>query len=81
MNDIFININLTTFYDTKTKRIRVRPVEGQKLPFLWVSCSRKQRTQMSVGTIFKTDVKLIHSPKRKPYFVAIKKVIGQLSLF
>lgn len=77
----FTDVFLSTIYDTKSKRIRVRPREGQKVPILWVSCSRKQRSQMQVGTVFKTDVKLISSGKRKPYLAAIKKIIGQLSLF
>jgi predicted Ser/Thr protein kinase len=81
MSKVFSNINLFTLYDTKRKKIRVRPTEGQNIPQLWVSCSRKQRTQMTIGTTFKMDVKLIESEKRKPYLVATKKILGQLSLF
>ncbi|MEA5258162.1 hypothetical protein VB264_10255 [Arcicella aquatica] len=77
----FTNVCLLTTYDAKSKRIRVRPTEGQKVPVLWVSCSRKQRNQMQVGTVFRTDVKLIISGKRKPYLAATKKILGQLSLF
>ena len=36
---------------------------------------------MVVGTVFKTDVKLIESEKRKPYLKATAKILGQLSLF
>jgi hypothetical protein len=81
MSKVFSNINLFTLYDTKRKKIRVRPTEGQNIPQLWVSCSRKQRSQMTIGTTFKMDVKLIESEKRKPYLVATKKILGQLSLF
>jgi len=81
MNRVFINIKLSTIYDSKRHKIRVRPTEGQGVPELRVSCSRKQRNQMIVGTVFKTDVKLIHSEKRKPYLMATKKILGQLSLF
>ena len=81
MNQVFININLSTLYDSKRKKIRVRPTAGQNVPELWVSCSKKQRNQMIVGTVFKTDVKLIESEKRKPYLMASKKILGQLSLF
>jgi predicted Ser/Thr protein kinase len=81
MSKVFSNINLFTLYDTKRKKIRVRPAEGQNIPQLWVSCSRKQRSQMTIGTTFKMDVKLIESEKRKPYLVATKKILGQLSLF
>lgn len=81
MNRIFINIKLSTIYDSKQHKIRVRPTEGQGVPELWVSCSKKQRNQMIVGTVFKTDVKLIYSEKRKPYLMATKKILGQLSLF
>ena len=81
MNQVFININLSTLYDSKRKKIRVRPTSGQNVPVLWVSCSKKQRNQMIIGTVFKTDVKLIKSDKRKPYLKATKKILGQLSLF
>ena len=81
MNRIFINIRLSTLYDSKCNKIRVRPTQGQDVPELWVSCSKKQRNQMVVGTVFKTDVKLIESEKRKPYLKATAKILGQLSLF
>ncbi len=81
MNQVFINISLSTLYDNKRKKIRVRPTQGQNVPELWVSCSKKQRNQMIVGTVFKTDVKLIESPKRKPYLKATNRILGQLSLF
>ena len=61
MNRIFINISLSTLYDSKCNKIRVRPTQVQDVPELWVSCSKKQRNQMVVGTVFKTDVKLIES--------------------
>lgn len=81
MYKIFNNIQLCTIYDSKRKKIRVHPIAGQNIPELWVSCSRKQRNQMSIGTVFKTDVKLIESERRKPYLIATKKILGQLSLF
>ncbi len=81
MSKIFINISLSTLYDGKRKKVRVRPTQGQNVPELWVSCSKKQRNQMIVGTVFKTDVKLIESDKRKPYLKATNKILGQLSLF
>ena len=81
MHKIFNNIILHTIYDHKRKKIRVRPAEGQSIPTLWVSCSKKQRNQMSIGTTFRMDVKLIESDKRKPYLIATKKILGQLSLF
>jgi hypothetical protein len=81
MNQVFINITLSTLYDSKRKKIRVHPKEGQNVPLLWVSCSKSQRQQMSLSTVFKTDVKLIESEKRKPYLKATTKILGQLSLF
>ncbi len=81
LSQVFTNINLQTYYDTKRKKIRVRPVEGQGIPLLCVSCSKQQRQQMQLGTVFKTDVRLIESEKRKPYLMAGKKILGQLSLF
>ena len=76
MNIIFINISLSTLYNSKYNKI-----QGQDVSELWVSCSKKQRNQMVVGTVFKTDVKLIESEKRKPYLKATAKILGQLSLF
>ena len=67
MNQVFININLSTLYDSKRKKIRVRPTCGQNVPQLWVSCSKKQRNQMIVGTVFKTDMKLIESGLTSPF--------------
>lgn len=81
MKVLFSNITLFTVYDSQRKKIRVCPQEGQNIPDLWVSCSRQQRNQMQLGTVFKMDLKLITSQKRKPYFIATKKVLGQLSLF
>jgi hypothetical protein len=81
MNQVFVNISLSTQYDNKRKKIRVRPTQGQNVPQLWVSCSKKQRNQMTLGTVFRTDVKLIESAKRKPYLKATAKILGQLSLF
>lgn len=81
MNTTFNNITLFTIYDSKRKKIRVRPIEGQNTPILWVSCSKKQRNQMILGTAFSMDLKLIESDNRKPYLVATKKILGQLSLF
>ena len=81
MSKTFNDIILYTTYDIKRKKIRVRPTEGQQIPELWVSCSKKQRNQMVIGTTFRMDVKLIESEKRKPYLVATKKILGQLSLF
>jgi hypothetical protein len=81
MNQVFINVTLSTLYDSKRKKILLRPIQGQNVPELWVSCSEKQRNQMSIGTVFKTDVKLIESEKRKPYLKATNKTLGRLSLF
>ncbi len=78
---VFTNILLTTLYDPRSKRIRVRPSEGQDLPMLWVRCSRKERQQLQIGTIVKTDVKMIESANRKPYLVLLSKSLRQLSLF
>ncbi|MCU0471408.1 MAG: hypothetical protein MUF58_22770 [Arcicella sp.] len=79
MNTIFTDIQLTTF--TLRKRIRVRPIEGQNVPTLYVSCSRLLRSQLPLGTIFKADVKLIQSGNKKPYLIALKRDYKQLRLF
>ena len=79
MKTVFINIKLTTM--TMGKRLRVRPIEGQNIPIFWVSCSRSLRSQIPLGSIFCTDLKLIQSTNRKPYFVALKRDYNQLYLF
>jgi hypothetical protein len=56
MSKTFNNIILCTIYDPERKKIRVHPIEGQNIPELWVSCSKKQRNQMSIGTTFRMDV-------------------------
>ena len=79
MNDFFTDIQLSTI--TQGKRLRVRPLEGQKAPVLWVSCSPSLRTQLPLGSVFTTDLKLIESQNRKPYLIAIKRNYQQLRLF
>ena len=71
----------TEGFRSSKPNIRVRPTSGQNMPELWVSCSKKQRNQMILGTVFNTDVKLIESEKRKPYLKVTAKILGQLSLF
>jgi hypothetical protein len=79
MSTFFTNIQVTVL--TQGKRLRVRPLDGQSSPVLWVSCSRSFRSQLPVGSIFTADLKLIESQKRKPYLVAIKRNYHQLRLF
>ena len=79
MNTLFTDIEITIL--AQGKRLRVRPLEGQKAPVLWVSCSRSLRSQLPPGSIFTADLKLIQSKKRKPYLIAIKRNYQQLRLF
>ena len=79
MNGFFTDIKLTTF--TQGKRLRVRPLEGQEAPVLWVSCPRAFRSQMPLGTIFTADLKLIQVPHKKPYLKAVKRNYQQLRFF
>ena len=79
MDTFFTDIQLATF--ALGKRLRVKPLDGQNVPLLFVSCSRSLRTQLPLGSIFKADLKLIASPNRKPYLIARKKDFKQLSLF
>lgn len=77
---IFLNISL--FIVQVGKKIRVKPLDGQSVDKnLFVSCSRKQRTQMQLGTIFQSDVRLIQPQSKKPYLKTTQKVFGQLRLF
>lgn len=79
METFFTNINLITL--ALGKRLRVKPLEGQNVPLLFVSCSRLLRTQLPLSSVFQADLKLIQSPNRKPYLIARKKDFQQLSLF
>jgi hypothetical protein len=77
---VYLNISLSIVQ--VGKKIRVKPLEGQRVDKnLFVACSRKQRSQMQLGTIFQSDVKLIEPQTKKPYLKTIQKVFGQLRLF
>ena len=76
----FLNISLTIIQ--VGKKIRVKPLGGQSVDKnLFVSCSRKQRSQMQVGTIFQSDVRLIQPQTKKSYLKTTQRVFGQLRLF
>ena len=79
MNILFADIQLTIL--SQGKRLRVRPLEGQKSPVLCVSCPQFFRSQLPVVFIFTADLKLIQSEKRKAYFIAIKRNYQQLQMF
>lgn len=52
------------------KKIRIKPLPGQQLPEdYFVSCGMKVRGYYKVGTIYKTDVKLIKRKKGKNYLM------------
>ncbi len=79
---VYFNCLIISLYDNKTKRIRLKPVDGQDIPILFVRCSRKQRESLPIGSIFTIDVKLVESKNRKPYFLARTPFsLMQLSLF
>lgn len=79
---IFLNCSLQSIFDVKRKKTRIRPADGQNVPMLFVRCSRKQREQIPLGSVFKTDVKLIQPKNKKPYLLArLPFSILQLSLF
>jgi hypothetical protein len=78
---IFLNCSLKTVYDSKHKKIRVVPVEGQNIPILYVRFSHKQRESLPVGSVFTRDVKLIQPKNKKPYLLASKAKAKQLELF
>ena len=64
------------------KRIRIKPIEGQEAPTLFVRCSRKQREHLPIGSIFTIDVKFIQPTNKKPYLIARTPFsLFQLSLF
>jgi hypothetical protein len=77
---VYLNISLSIIQ--VGKKIRVKPLAGQQVDKnLFVSCSRQQRSQMQIGTVFQSDVKLIQPQSKKPYLKTIQKVFGQLRLF
>lgn len=64
------------------KRIRIKPIEGQEAPTLFVRCSRKQRERLPIGSRFTIDVKFVQPTKKKPYLIARTPFsLFQLSLF
>jgi len=54
---------------TGKKRIRMKPLEGQNVPDLFVECSRPERLKYPIGTIFKADLKIIQVNNKKPYLI------------
>ena len=63
---IFLNISLFTVQ--VGNKIRVKPLEGQAVDeHLFVACSRKQRSQLQIGTIFRSDVRLVQAHNKKAY--------------
>jgi hypothetical protein len=50
-------------------KIRLKAISGQAVPELYLSCSRKNRGFYKVGTIYKTDVKLVERKKGRSYLI------------
>jgi hypothetical protein len=65
------------------KRVRLVTINGQVIqPGLFVSCSRKERNKIPVGSIIRLDCRKIVSDNRKPYLrLSGKQPITQLSFF
>lgn len=79
---VYYNCAIVSFYDNKTKRIRLKPIDGQAIPILFVRCSRKQRESLPIGSIFTMDIKFIQPKNKKPYLLARTPFsLMQLSLF
>lgn len=79
---IFFNCTVESIFDSKRKKIRIKPLDGQAVPSLFVRCSRKQREYIPIGSIFKIDVKFIQPKNKKPYLLARNPFsLMQLSLF
>lgn len=55
---IFLNCSLQSIFDVKRKKTRVKPADGQNVPMLFVRCSRKQREQIPLGSIFYNRCKI-----------------------
>jgi hypothetical protein len=65
------------------KRVRLVTIDGQSIQLgLFVSCSRKERNKIPVGSIIRLDCRKIVSDNRKPYLrLSGKQPITQLSFF
>lgn len=60
LGDYYENIKCESFVDPETRRIRIRPLEGQGLSTkLVISCYMKLRKAYPIGTKFKTDNVLV----------------------
>lgn len=60
IGNYYENILCESFRDTKTKRIRVRPLPNQGFPTnLVIECSSKIRIEHPVGTKFRTENVLV----------------------
>ncbi len=55
-------------------KIRLKPLEGQNVASSYfVDCSRSIRKHYPIGTIFQSDVRLVHPKNRKPYLQVIHR--------
>lgn len=64
------------------KRIRMKPIQGQNVPDLFVECSRSERLKYPIGTIFKADLKIIQVNNKKPYLITRhRKLVRAIEYF
>jgi hypothetical protein len=68
--------------DATGKKIRIKTIDSKFSTPLFVSCSRKHRANLPVGSKFMIDVKYIEPKNKKPYLISRTPFLfGQLSLF
>lgn len=66
---IYLDVYVQSVKYGKKIRIKALPGQHQLSEDYFVSCGRKVRGHYKVGTIFKTDVKLVKRKKGKSYLM------------
>jgi hypothetical protein len=71
---IFLDVFVESSYDVNRGKWFLLTLANQYLPAkARVGCPQKYFSRFPVGTIFKMDLRLIRRPRRKPYFLAIRR--------
>lgn len=71
---IFLDVFVESSYDVNRDKWVLCTLSNQYLPAkARVGCPKKYFSKFPEGTIFKMDLRLIRRPRKKPYFLAIRR--------
>ncbi|MFT4031889.1 MAG: hypothetical protein QM669_05685 [Siphonobacter sp.] len=77
----FLDLYAQVVFDSRRKRPRLKTIDHQRVPGnIAVRCPRRFFQHFPTGTIYKVDARLIQSPGKQPYFVAINQRTMQPAL-